>query len=373
MSKGSKNKKRIAVLAPRYGVVERGVEVFTKDLLKELGDEFELVVFSRRKTGKETRKVWAIEEENRLVQWIYWIHPRLKKMLDRFFLDPMSLEMLSFSLGVFPKLLFRNWDIIFPQNGVWGAMTCRVVRFLRGTPFIYRSAGGKEPMIIRQTPDVYVATTPEIEQFIRVFDPKLRVELIANGVDFEFFSYKTQPAKLKLEKPVFLCAGALIPSKRIDWAIRGVAELGKGSLAVLGEGPEYERIRKLGFSLLGKGRFLIKKVKHEEILSYYKACDVFTLPSKDEPFGIVYLEAMAMNLPVVAPDDESRRFIVGEAGILFESENFLEYVKALGRAFKRDFGNLPREQAERFDWKVIGESYRKVFRSLSSLKISGLR
>ena len=33
----------------------------------------------------------------------------------------------------------------------------------------------------------------------------------------------------------------------------------------------------------------------------------FTLPSVYEPFGLVYLEAMAYNKPVVAPDDEPKK------------------------------------------------------------------
>jgi len=48
------------------------------------------------------------------------------------------------------------------------------------------------------------------------------------------------------------------------------------------------------------------------------ACDVFTLPSFEEPFGLVYAEAMAMRRPVVALDDGGTPEVVehGRSGLL---------------------------------------------------------
>jgi glycosyltransferase involved in cell wall biosynthesis len=48
------------------------------------------------------------------------------------------------------------------------------------------------------------------------------------------------------------------------------------------------------------------------------ACDVFTMPSFQEPFGLVFLEAMAMQRPVVAVDNGGTPEVVehGRAGLL---------------------------------------------------------
>jgi glycosyltransferase involved in cell wall biosynthesis len=48
------------------------------------------------------------------------------------------------------------------------------------------------------------------------------------------------------------------------------------------------------------------------------ACDVFTLPSFEEPFGLVFLEAMAMARPVVAIDNGGAPEVVehGRSGLL---------------------------------------------------------
>jgi glycosyltransferase involved in cell wall biosynthesis len=48
------------------------------------------------------------------------------------------------------------------------------------------------------------------------------------------------------------------------------------------------------------------------------ACDVFTMPSFEEPFGLVYLEAMAMQRPVVSVDNGGTPEVVehGRSGLL---------------------------------------------------------
>jgi glycosyltransferase involved in cell wall biosynthesis len=48
------------------------------------------------------------------------------------------------------------------------------------------------------------------------------------------------------------------------------------------------------------------------------ACDVFTMPSLEEPFGLVYLEAMAMQRPVVSLDNGGTPEVVehGLSGLL---------------------------------------------------------
>ena len=98
--------------------------------------------------------------------------------------------------------------------------------------------------------------------------------------------------------------------------------------------------------------------------NFYTAADVFTLPSMDEPFGIVYLEAMASGLPIVAPNDRSRRYIVGQAGILCNVKRLGEYSQALERAADLDFAGRSRAQAEKFSWETVANHYRKELTKL---------
>jgi glycosyltransferase involved in cell wall biosynthesis len=54
---------------------------------------------------------------------------------------------------------------------------------------------------------------------------------------------------------------------------------------------------------LGLGEAVIFTGGRSDVREIMAACDVFSMPSDEEPFGLVYLEAMAMERPVVALDN----------------------------------------------------------------------
>jgi glycosyltransferase involved in cell wall biosynthesis len=58
--------------------------------------------------------------------------------------------------------------------------------------------------------------------------------------------------------------------------------------------------------------------RRDDVQNLMAAADVFALPSPHEPFGLVYLEAMSMQLPVVGPNHGGASEIVehGETGLL---------------------------------------------------------
>lgn len=372
-------KPELHFLIPRLGIVDRGAEVFVYELGKYLTDNFEVVVWKRRsaekspmaldlqKKGVRIREIGSFTEENFPARLFYRFR-FLRPTLDKFHLNPNQIEMLTFTLACLPSMLREKTQLMFPVNGIWGAIGCRFLRFFKGIPFVYATQGGKEPLILKQKPNMVFALTPEVFTWIKKNFPKIKVVLVPNGVDTEKFSPKVRPAKPDLERPIFLCVAALIPGKKIDLAIKAVSRFKKGSLLVVGDGPLKNRLEDLGKRLLGKKRFLIQKFPHGRMPHVYTAADVFTLPAIDEPFGIVYLEAMASGLPVVAPNDESRRYIVGKAGILCDVENEDKYTYALEKALRLDFGDLPRKQAEKFSWEKIGGLYKKELKKLLKLK-----
>ncbi len=72
-------------------------------------------------------------------------------------------------------------------------------------------------------------------------------------------------------------------------------------------------------------------VTREELSRQYAACDIFVLPSDQEGFGIVYLEAMAHRKPVVASRAAGAPEVVleGETGLLVEHGDRPALVEAL--------------------------------------------
>jgi len=84
---------------------------------------------------------------------------------------------------------------------------------------------------------------------------------------------------------------------------------------------------------LGDAVSFLGRVDHDSIRPYYNAADVFAYPGYREPIGLVYLEAQACGVPVVAFDNGSIPQIVldGTTGLLVETMNQPAFVAALER------------------------------------------
>jgi phosphatidylinositol alpha-1,6-mannosyltransferase len=103
--------------------------------------------------------------------------------------------------------------------------------------------------------------------------------------------------------PVALYVGRLVGVKSVDTLLRafqGVQRLlPDAGLAIVGDGPLRGSLQgmagALGLRHVTWGGF----VQPADLARYYAAADLFALPSYDEPWGVVVMEAMACGLPVV--------------------------------------------------------------------------
>src|SRR5579864_2332063 len=104
---------------------------------------------------------------------------------------------------------------------------------------------------------------------------------------------------------VVLCVCRLYPRKRVDLLLRAAAELKpripRLQVRIAGEGPESSKLHELQGSLaLGNDVQWLGTLDRHRLAREYSRCDVFCLPSVQEGFGIVLLEAMAAARPIVA-------------------------------------------------------------------------
>lgn len=358
---------RLACLISGLGLVERGAERMTLDLARHLRPYFEITLFGQGTVDAEIRRLWALSRDRRLLVRSYETLPdTLRNVVHRLHLTPLEVEMLTFSLSALGPLWREEYDAHLLATGVWGARIARILRTFRRVPFIYLGHGGYwgELSNAKQRPDLHIFVNQTVMQQIQGLIPDLRAVFIPNGVDLDRFAPRPSRLSLGLERPIYLSVGALVREKCLDLAVRAVASLPVGSLVLVGRGPEEERLRELGKSLLGEKRFLLTAAPFEEMPEYYNACDVFTLPSHKESFGLVYLEAMACGKPVVTRSDEIRELIVGEAGIFCCCENINEYAAALQEATRGVVKEALRRQAERFDIRKIARQYARAIRGV---------
>jgi glycosyltransferase involved in cell wall biosynthesis len=92
----------------------------------------------------------------------------------------------------------------------------------------------------------------------------------------------------------FLMVSELVSYKQLDYAIKLFATTGR-RLKVVGDGPDYSRLRKLGS---GNVEFC-GRVSDAELAQLYSSCCAFVMPG-EEDFGITMVEALASGKPLIA-------------------------------------------------------------------------
>jgi len=194
--------------------------------------------------------------------------------------------------------------------------------------------------------------------------------LIPNGVDNERF----QPGiaargefGLPDGKLLVLMVSALIPNKRIEFGIEAVSRIPDAHLVVAGDGPLRDSISSMAAERL-PGRFTLLSVSPERMPKLYQAADVFLQASIDEPFPLVFLEAMACGLPIVGHDRDRVRWFVGDEEYLADMNEPAAIAQAIQQAYgSKEAGRSRRvERAASFSWRRVAEMYRGFFQEIIS-------
>lgn len=106
------------------------------------------------------------------------------------------------------------------------------------------------------------------------------------------------------DKIVIMSVSRLIKSKGLDCNIKAINKLkesyGNILYLIVGDGPEKENLIQM-VKRLGLDDYVnfLGELNHLETMQYINISDIFSLPSWQETFGLVYLEAMANKKPVI--------------------------------------------------------------------------
>lgn len=149
--------------------------------------------------------------------------------------------------------------------------------------------------------DMVVANTPDIVDHIRGLGWAGGAEVISNFPPERTSAGETPVLQdgLRPAQGRVVGLGRFVSSKGFDTLIRAMVDAPGADLWLIGGGPQESDLRRLAEELgvTERVRFLGWQT---DILPYLSACDIFVMPSRDEPLGNVILEAWAAGLPVVA-------------------------------------------------------------------------
>lgn len=149
--------------------------------------------------------------------------------------------------------------------------------------------------------------------------PKV-LHYVPNGIDLGRFA--TDGSRRGGGEPVIGTVAALREEKNVGRLLRAFAELPRGRLVIVGDGPERPGLEALAASLDLGGRVTFVG-QHQDTSPFYAQFDIFALSSDTEQMPLSVIEAMASGLPVVSTDvgdvammvaDENAKFIVPMTG-----------------------------------------------------------
>jgi len=167
-----------------------------------------------------------------------------------------------------------------------------------------------------QTADMVITVSNAMkEELIGLGFPAEKIRVVYNGVDPEKYN-RNQVSQEKVREIrqlyglkdgdlMVLFLGRLVWVKGVDKLIAAMPQVlqkvPNAKLVIVGLGDMQEYLERLVQSLKLQDaiKFRFEFIPEEERIAHYAACDVATFPSVYEPFGIVALEAMSMEKPVV--------------------------------------------------------------------------
>src|SRR5262245_1653552 len=240
-------------------------------------------------------------------------------------------------------------DYTLVAAAVWGIRGPKVV-FTRHLlypvrrHFLYRRVDG------------WLAPTAQILKTVEPLKPKYSA-VIPNWVDVQKLPYRPHA----FHSPVTVgLIGQISPHKGHDDAIEAIRQLGGGfRLIIAGKGnPVYEgSLRKksaglpvefLGFIALGE---------------FFENTDILIVPSWEEPFGIVLLEAMASGIPVIATNRGGPAEIL--RGVLVPPRDPVALAEAIRSVRPGEFVRDAREHVEKnFDIRRVVPMIEDFYSSL---------
>ncbi len=163
------------------------------------------------------------------------------------------------------------------------------------------------------------------------------------------------------ERAVVLSVARLVPRKGIDVAIRAMKGV-DAEYVVLGDGEDRGRLERIAREEDVNVRFL-GAVSDEEKEEWLRRADLFLLPVRDEGddvegFGIVFLEAAAHSVPVIAGRSGGAVEAVDDkkTGILVDPKSVEEVRSAIVGLLndakrRKEMGEAGREWVKRFSWE----------------------
>ncbi len=279
-----------------------------------------------------------------------------------------------------------TWPVGLAAPMITPALRCPFVltMHIQDDPRLYSSqSGGKLYRRMLERASAVVGVGHPLESFIQEFMPDLpekQFRIIPNGVDLKTIHGVLEcTPRNRNDWGHLVSIGNPWPCKGLDLNLRALAKMSRDripwkSFTIVGEGPEQPRLKRLAQELGIADRVHFKgRMSHRDALQEIGKADIFSLPSWQEAFGVVYLEAMACGKPVIGcrgqgAEDTIRNNLDGLLVKPGDVEDLAEALRQLleNPDFARKLGDSGKSRAQEFTWERNAAQYLELYREVCS-------
>ncbi|MBK8470408.1 MAG: D-inositol-3-phosphate glycosyltransferase [Actinomycetales bacterium] len=258
-----------------------------------------------------------------------------------------------------------------------------------------------EAQVVEAADRLVANTVDEACQLVELYgaDPT-RVSVVPPGVDLDLFAPGDRYAArgrlgLPLRANILLFVGRIQPLKAPDLLVKAARRLLDANphwtpddlvVAIIGgpSGSGLEHPEQLGELVADLGlaayvRF-VPPVDRVTLARWYRAADLVTVPSYNESFGLVAIEALACGTPVVAAKVGGLPTAVGDGGVLVPGHDVGLWADTIGglladEAHRDELGRRAVRHASGFGWGSTTErllqAYGEACRNQTAMPITG--
>lgn len=308
---------------------------------------------------------------------------RFRYLLVPLFIVSQLVVLLRLSAREQPDLVHAHW--LIPQ----GMVAVAAGLLSRRPPRLICTAHGSDLfglqgrlfsvlkyIVMRRSDSVTVVSEAMKRYAVSLGAEPDKISVISMGVDMaNTFTPTAQEARHDNE---LLFVGKLTAQKGIESLIRAMPQIVKNHpdtiLSIVGKGPDENTLRALTGTLeMAQNVNFLGAIANEKLPELYRRATVLVFPSiTEEGFGLVCVEAMACECPVIAADLSAVREIVlnGETGLLFrpsDSDGLASKILTLlaDPVSRQNMGRAGRDfVSRRFDWKITAQRYDDLLNGL---------
>ncbi|RJE83620.1 glycosyltransferase family 4 protein [Paenibacillus sp. 1011MAR3C5] len=218
------------------------------------------------------------------------------------------------------------------------------------------------------------------KQMLRLIPEKIanqiaeKIQVVPNGIDqYWIENVVKQPRQLSNDQLKLIFIGNIDKNKNVHNIIYAMSKYkqhgGQITLDIVGTGPclieVMEIVTKLG---------LTEEVKHHgyisdknAVLEILTSCDIFIMPSYNETFGLVYIEALSQGLPIIYSKDQGVDgfFDRDPVGVAVDPSKVQDIVGAFSTIKSQyyEMSNNAIEQSRKFNWPSLAKEFIEIYKN----------